>query len=107
MSLAYKPRYYCPNCGRLQWFLSWKPIFTNKWRCRKCRRVMTLGAQGIGAANSSYPRYSIRSQTLSLYRALSAAAANRIIIPSLQPSSPSPGCTTRRRAPPCRDGAPP
>ena len=48
MSLAYKPRYYCPNCGRLQWLLSWKPIFTNKWRCRKCRRVMTLDAQGIG-----------------------------------------------------------
>ena len=67
MSLAYKPRYYCPNCGRLQWFLSWKPTFANKWRCRRRRRVMTLGAQGIGAANSSYSRFSIRSKTLSLY----------------------------------------
>jgi hypothetical protein len=48
MSIERNARYYCPRCHKLQWFLSWKPLFTNKWRCRNCGQVMTIDAQAIG-----------------------------------------------------------
>jgi hypothetical protein len=48
MTVERYARYYCPRCHKLQWFLSWKPLFTNKWRCRNCRCVLLLDAQAIG-----------------------------------------------------------
>jgi hypothetical protein len=45
--------YYCPYCEKEQFFFTFKPNTTDRWRCRKCRKKFRLDAGGIAATWAS------------------------------------------------------